>query len=523
MSGFLKTERKISHRLNDEDDSPERSLLSSAVVKETLMAPKEWTPQNVFPGVLKDCQSATMTITEIDTRVKANYLEKSIPDFILSSTSEKISRETLTVQSIMGDEFEIRDLLKPLSDSESPEMINPLHGTLQCQGDALSVDENSNVLPIELLTALNSFSESVVQPVHQLVGKERELNAEEEHLRSEPSIFQIDDYTQITDNNFEPQFSVKQLEEIKALTEAAFQGTLDEQLVGNQKNQVLIISDYCNVASYDKQAGEGNSGSIENTSGIETTKATSCTLRRSTRLRENCTRKHIDEASSCYKMLEETHQRIYSNDEETGNKLSSKDFGRTQDSACKDSKEQRLELEASTYQGSTMDVNSKVEQMRKSQRLAKKITKPTSVKKFSNTAPVASIPLSKICRKNLFGETLLNKAVAEDDTDLVCKIIKVGANVNTQDYAGWTPLHEANVAGFYKTANELLKAGADVNCKGSEQVTPIQDAVKEGHYEVPVPPFSVVVACCSDQLSVELIQINTGENASCSDSSHLAH
>ncbi|XP_039399960.1 ankyrin repeat domain-containing protein 31 [Mauremys reevesii] len=488
MSGFLKTERKISYQLNDEDDSPERSLLSNAVVKETLMAPKEWTPQNVFPGVLKDCQSATMIITEIDTGVKDNSLEKSIPDFILSSTSEKISRETLTVQSIMDDEFEVRDLLKPLSDSESPEMINPLHDTLQCQGDALSVDisvdENSNVLPLELLTALNSFSESVVQPVRQLVGKERELNAEEEHLRSEPSIFQVDDCTQITDDKFEPQFSVKQLEEIKTLTEAAFQGTLDEQVIGNQKNQDLIISDYCNVASYDKQAGEGNSGSIENTSGIETTKATSCTLRRSTRLRENCTRKHIDEASSCYKMLEETHRRIYSNDEETGNKLSSKDFGRTQDSACKDSKEQRSELEASTYQGSTMDVNSKVEQMRKSQRLAKKITKQTSVKKNSNSAPVASIPLSKICRKNLFGETLLHKAVAEDDTDFVRKIIKVGANVNVQDYAGWTPLHEASVAGFYKTANELLKAGADVNCKGSEQVTPIQDAVKEGHYEV---------------------------------------
>ncbi|CAM5145271.1 unnamed protein product [Natator depressus] len=488
MSGFLKTERKISHRLTDEDDSPERSLLSSAVVKETLMAPKEWTSENVFPGVLKDCQSATMTITEIDTRVKDNSLEKSTPDFILSSTSEKISRETLTEQSIMADEFEIRDLLKPLSDSESPEMINPLHDTLQCQGDALSVDrsvdENSNVLPLELLTALNSFSESVVQPLRQLVGKEREVNAEEEHLRSEPSIFQIDDCTQITVNNFEPQFSVKQLEEIKALTEAAFQGPLDEQLVGNQKNQNLIISDYCNVASYDKQAGEGNSGSIENTSDVETTKATSYTLRKSTRIRENCTRKHIHEVSSCYKMLEETQQRIYSNDEETGNKLSSKDFGRTQDSACKDSKEQCSEPEASTYQASTMNVNSKVEQMRKSQRLAKKITKQTSVKNFSNTAPVASIPLSKICRKNLFGETLLHKAVAEDDTDLVRKIIKVGANVNTQDYAGWTPLHEASVEGFYKTANELLKAGADVNCKGSEQVTPIQDAVKEGHYEV---------------------------------------
>ncbi|XP_067424914.1 ankyrin repeat domain-containing protein 31 [Emydura macquarii macquarii] len=487
MSGFLKTESKISQPLNDEDDSPERSLLSSAVVKETLMAPKEWTPQNVFPDVLKDGQSANITITETHTRMKDNFHEKSVPDIILSSTLEKISRETLIVQSIMTDEFEVRDLLKPISDSESPEMINPWHDTLQCQGDALSVDisvdEKSNFLPVELLTALNSFSESVIQPVCQLVGKERELNAEEEHLRSESSVFQTDDCTQIPDNNFEPPFPVKQLEEIKALTESAFQGALDEQLVGDQRNQDLVISDYWNVTSDDKQASGGSSGSIENASSVETNKATSWTLRKSARLRENCTRKHIDEACSCHKMLEETHQRIYSNDDETGNKLSSKDSG-TQESPYKDSKERHSELEASTYQESTMNVNSKVEQMRKSQRLAKKITKQNSAKNVSNAAPVVSIPLSKINRKNLFGETLLHKAVAKDDTDLVCKIIKVGANVNSQDYAGWTPLHEASVAGFYKTANELLKAGAVVNCKGSEQITPIQDAVKEGYYEV---------------------------------------
>nr|XP_025041040.1 putative ankyrin repeat domain-containing protein 31 isoform X2 [Pelodiscus sinensis] len=480
MLGFQKTESKISQQLNDEDDSPERSLLSNAIVQEAFIAPKEYIPPNVFPEkiYLKDCQSVAMTTTEINTGVKNNSLEKSAADFILS-TSEKISRETLTLQNIMTDEFEVRDLLKPLSDSESPDLTNPLHNTLKCQCDALSVDisvsENSRDLPLELLTALNSFSESVV-------GEEGEVN-KQEHLRSELNIFQTDNCSQITDNNFESQFPMMQLEDIKSLTESAFQDTLYEQLVDDQKNQDLLISDCRNVAANDEQASEGNSCSVENTSGVETTKTTSCTLKKSTRLRENCTKKHIEEASNCQKTPEETHQRICSKDEERGNKTSSKDFG-TQDFACKDSKELHSELETSTYPGSTIDGNAKDEQTRKSQRLAKKITTQTSVKKNSNTAPVVSITLSKINRRNLFGETLLHKAVADDDTDLVCKIIKVGANVNTQDCAGWTPLHEASIAGFYKTANELLKAGADVNCKGSEQVTPIQDAVKEGHYEV---------------------------------------
>ncbi|KAF1674528.1 Ankyrin repeat domain-containing protein 11, partial [Pygoscelis papua] len=98
--------------------------------------------------------------------------------------------------------------------------------------------------------------------------------------------------------------------------------------------------------------------------------------------------------------------------------------------------------------------------------------------------PVCPISLSRINRKNSFGETLLHRAVADEDVDLVHNIIKAGGNVNVQDYAGWTALHEASVEGFYRIANELLKAGADVNARGSEQITPLQDAVKEGHYEV---------------------------------------
>ncbi|NWX23614.1 ANR11 protein, partial [Aegotheles bennettii] len=94
------------------------------------------------------------------------------------------------------------------------------------------------------------------------------------------------------------------------------------------------------------------------------------------------------------------------------------------------------------------------------------------------------ISLSTINRRNAYGETLLHRAAAHQDIDLVHNIVEIGGNVNVQDYAGWTALHTASVEGFYEIANALLKAGADVNVRGGDQVTPLQDAVKEGHYEV---------------------------------------
>ncbi|NWX43793.1 ANR11 protein, partial [Steatornis caripensis] len=98
--------------------------------------------------------------------------------------------------------------------------------------------------------------------------------------------------------------------------------------------------------------------------------------------------------------------------------------------------------------------------------------------------PVCPISLSRINRRNIYGETLLHRAVAHQDVDLVRNIIKASGNVNVQDYAGWTALHSASVEGCYGIANELLKAGADVNARGNKQITPLQDAVKEGHYKV---------------------------------------
>ncbi|XP_025021302.1 putative ankyrin repeat domain-containing protein 31 [Python bivittatus] len=130
------------------------------------------------------------------------------------------------------------------------------------------------------------------------------------------------------------------------------------------------------------------------------------------------------------------------------------------------------------------DANTKIEQVRKSQRIARKTRKQTIFNCCSNDSSCNYIPLSVINRRDTFGQTLLHRAATEDDLDGIRAMIKAGADVNVQDYAGWTPLHESSLAGCFEISNELLKAGADVNCKGYEQVTPLHDAVKDGHYKV---------------------------------------
>nr|XP_056705001.1 ankyrin repeat domain-containing protein 31 [Euleptes europaea] len=110
--------------------------------------------------------------------------------------------------------------------------------------------------------------------------------------------------------------------------------------------------------------------------------------------------------------------------------------------------------------------------------------KQTTSKNHFNDSASNYISLSSINRRDIFGQTLLHRAIIQDDIDRVCAVIKAGANVNAKDYAGWTALHEASLAGCFEATNELLKAGADVNCKGHEQVTPLHDAVKVGHYKV---------------------------------------
>jgi len=63
-------------------------------------------------------------------------------------------------------------------------------------------------------------------------------------------------------------------------------------------------------------------------------------------------------------------------------------------------------------------------------------------------------------------------------------LIKHGASVNTKDYIGKTPLHNAAWCGNDKVARALIEHGANVNAKDKKGGTPLFSAAKFGNDKV---------------------------------------
>jgi len=68
--------------------------------------------------------------------------------------------------------------------------------------------------------------------------------------------------------------------------------------------------------------------------------------------------------------------------------------------------------------------------------------------------------------------------------DKVRDLLEQGATPNTQDHAGWSPLHEVAQSGNVEIMGLLIKHGADVNVASECKTTPIHDAVGVGHKAV---------------------------------------
>nr|XP_022310049.1 BRCA1-associated RING domain protein 1-like isoform X3 [Crassostrea virginica] len=64
------------------------------------------------------------------------------------------------------------------------------------------------------------------------------------------------------------------------------------------------------------------------------------------------------------------------------------------------------------------------------------------------------------------------------DLEKVKTLICSGANPNTQDNAGWTPLHEACHYGHLAISEQLLQSGSLVDVPGTDNETPLHDAVR---------------------------------------------
>ena len=90
-----------------------------------------------------------------------------------------------------------------------------------------------------------------------------------------------------------------------------------------------------------------------------------------------------------------------------------------------------------------------------------------------------------IDKKNKKGETPLQVASAKGDEVKVRTLLEDGANCNTQDNAGWTPLHDAVTGARTGVVRILLQFGANPSVPGGDQrLTPLHDAVSGGDLEI---------------------------------------
>jgi len=88
-----------------------------------------------------------------------------------------------------------------------------------------------------------------------------------------------------------------------------------------------------------------------------------------------------------------------------------------------------------------------------------------------------------ISQRSADGTTALHWAVYNDDSDLVARLIKAGANVNARNDYGATPLSQAAVTGNVKVIGALLKAGADVESANADGQTALMVLARTSNVE----------------------------------------
>uniref|UniRef100_A0A4X1SRM2 Uncharacterized protein n=1 Tax=Sus scrofa TaxID=9823 RepID=A0A4X1SRM2_PIG len=381
--------------------------------------------------------------------------ESSLETFVSALEGLLTSPETTQEERLFGimSDFEPRELMNPLNCSP-----NSISIPLTCHRDLLE-NKKEDALPAELLASLNALSEAKVEAVYHRKEGGISLSAENECLGVEPRLSQIDeDCTQIGEVNFETLCSTPPFEQDSKLAELQDKHLSAQQTLEDPNLFGLETLVHQNVNSCDPLNNKGNSNPAKNSSDQDTT----LVLRRSSRLKVGRDAKPTTD--DMFKMPEKISPKILGCENQTSNNSSTENF-RTRSPAL------RIEGKGKTMHSSRLKSG---EQIRKNRKLSGKNEK----KKMNE------LSLSKINRRNIFGENLLYKAALNNDTDLVHHCIKKGADVNQPSHAGWTALHEASVGGFYPIVNALLKGGADVNVRGMYQITPLHDAVMNGHYKV---------------------------------------
>eukprot|EP00347_Sterkiella_histriomuscorum_P009628 403340479 len=115
----------------------------------------------------------------------------------------------------------------------------------------------------------------------------------------------------------------------------------------------------------------------------------------------------------------------------------------------------------------TVDLNKGLQKEQDTQMLTEGRDKPLSILKQYETKEINKQQMEKI-----FG------SIFKDE-----EFIEMGANINTQDFQGWTPLHCAAFLGDIKISKLLLKNAASLDIKDSEGRIPIEVAIMNAHIQ----------------------------------------
>ena len=97
--------------------------------------------------------------------------------------------------------------------------------------------------------------------------------------------------------------------------------------------------------------------------------------------------------------------------------------------------------------------------------------------KTTLTLFVALFSLIPACSQNVNAELL--EAAKSGRTERIKGLLDAGADVNTKDPDGFTPLKWAVVRGHAATVQVLLDGGADLNMRDSRDQTPLMIATEE--------------------------------------------
>lgn len=90
-------------------------------------------------------------------------------------------------------------------------------------------------------------------------------------------------------------------------------------------------------------------------------------------------------------------------------------------------------------------------------------------------------------RLTIFGATPLQKAIESDRMNkipVMKTLLDYEADVNLEDYNGWTPLHHAAKKGDLEACVELIQNGANVNAYSTSMKTPLHLAAFFNHPEI---------------------------------------